>query len=278
MSRRVSWFFLAALILSGCQTPEPAACQCAERELRLATTSSVDNTGLLGKLLPGFSQRTGIQVKVLAVGTGKALELARRGDVDAVLVHDRMAEEEFVASGHGVNRRLLMHNDFVLLGPAADPAGVKGTKDVAAALATIADKGATFVSRGDKSGTHRKEQQLWAAAAKWPAEQAWYLEAGQGMRPTLTVADQKGAYCLSDRGTYLFAADKIALKVLVEGDARLHNPYHFIAVSPAKNPKAHYVEAMALVGYLTSVEGQAIIGGLKIAGQTLFHPDALSGG
>ncbi len=276
MSRVGAVLLVLGVASLGCESPQAEkACPCAQRQLRLATTSSVDNTGLLAELLPAFTARTGIAVKVLAVGTGQALELARRGDVDAVVVHDRQAEEAFMEGRHGVNRRLLMHNDFVLLGPDTDPAGIKGMKDVVAAMAAIADKGATFVSRGDKSGTHRAEQRLWEAAAKWPAGQAWYLEAGQGMRPTLTVADEKKAYCLSDRGTYLFAADKIGLQVLVQGDARLHNPYHFIAVSPAKNPKARYVEAMALGGFLTSAEGQAMIGDFKVGGKTLFFPDAL---
>lgn len=262
-----------------CERDQPVACPCADRVLRLATTTSIDNTGLLAELLPPFAERTGIRVEVLAVGTGQALALARNGDVDAVVVHDPAAERAFVAAGHGVNRRRLMHNDFVLVGPAADPAGVAGGRDAVAALRAIHDGGARFVSRGDRSGTHRAELRLWQQAERDPTGDSppdWYLEVGQGMRPTLNVADQKRAYCLVDRATFLDAEQAVALEVLVEGDPRLHNPYSFIAVNPARHPQAKTVEALAFCGWLTSAAGQRRIGRFRVAGRTLFHPDAIA--
>ncbi len=262
-----------------CEGEQPVACPCAGRVLRLATTTSIDNTGLLAELLPPFRQRSGIRVEVLAVGTGQALALARNGDVDAVAVHDPAAERAFVAAGHGVNRRRLMHNDFVLVGPPADPAGVAGGGDAVAALRAVHAAGARFVSRGDRSGTHRAELRLWQQAERDPAAEPapdWYLEVGQGMRPTLNVADQKRAYCLVDRATFLDAEQAVALEILVEGDARLHNPYSFIAVNPARHPQARTVEALALCGWLTSAAGQRRIGRFRVGGRTLFHPDAIA--
>lgn len=268
----------AGTLVWACEGEQPAACPCAGRVLRLATTTSIDNTGLLAELLPPFRQRSGIRVEVLAVGTGQALALARNGDVDAVVVHDPAAERAFVAAGHGVNRRRLMHNDFVLVGPPADPAGVAGGRDAVAALRAVHDAGARFVSRGDRSGTHRAELRLWQQAERDPAAAPpdWYLEVGQGMRPTLNVADQKRAYCLVDRATFLDAEQDVALEILVAGDPRLHNPYSFIAVNPARHPQAKTVEALAFCGWLTSAEGQQRIGRFRVGGRTLFHPDAIA--
>jgi len=242
--------------------------------LRLATTTSTDNTGLLDVLLPPFEKRFNVKVDVLSVGTGKALRIAENGDADVVLVHARRLEDKFVADGHGVNRRDVMHNDFVLLGPQADPARVKGRKDAVEAMKLIAGAKATFVSRGDMSGTHYKELSLWKAANVKP-EGRWYVEVGQGMGATLTIADEKQAYVLCDRATYLAFRDKIDLGIVCEGDPRLYNPYGVIAVNPATHPSAKYVEAMAFIGWITSREGQAIIGNFRKHGCVLFHPDAI---
>lgn len=239
----------------------------------MSSTTSVDNTGLLKAILPHFEKRTGIQVQVLAVGTGQALKLAEMGDVDVVFVHDRIAEDAFIAAGFGINRLAVMHNDFVIVGPADDPAGARGG-DVEAALKKIADTQSIFVSRGDESGTHKAELRLWKAAGIQPQGE-WYLESGQGQRLNLNMADEKKAYCLIDRATFLTAEAQVDLKILVEGDRRLHNPYSVIPVNPARHPEAGFTEAMALAGWLTSAEGQKLIGDFKVQGKVLFHPDAL---
>jgi tungstate transport system substrate-binding protein len=263
---------LVLVFPGGCQKPA-GNCPCMGRILKVSSTTSVDNTGLLGTILPPFEERTGIKVQVLAVGTGQALKLAEMGDVDAVFVHDPIAEEAFVAAGHGVHRMAVMHNDFVVVGPAEDPAGVKGSQ-VAEALKKIADTKSAFVSRGDESGTHKAELRLWKAAGIEPAGE-WYLESGQGQRLNLNMADEKKAYCLIDRATFLTAEEQVDLKILVEGDQRLQNPYSFIPVNPARHPEASFTEAMALAGWLTSAEGQKRIGDFKMNGKALFHPDAL---
>jgi len=242
--------------------------------IRLATTTSTENSGLLDKLLPPFEARFGAEVHVISVGTGRALALARNGDADVVLVHAPAAETAFVEAGHGAGRRAVMVNDFVLLGPAEDPAGAAKAESAADALAAVAKAGATFASRGDDSGTHKKERALWAEAGIQPAG-AWYLEVGQGMGATLLLADEKRAYCLSDRGTYLAMRDKIHLAVRFEGTPVLRNPYSIIAVNPARHPDVNYAGAMALIGWVTSPEGQAIIGGFRVGGQVLFHPTAV---
>ena len=248
----------------------------AEGRLKLATTTSTDNSGLLKALLPPFEEMFGVRVDVIAVGTGKALALGRNGDVDVVLVHARSAEDQFVKDGFGVNRRDVMYNDFVVLGPADDPAGVKGMKDAVAALKTISAEKAPFASRGDDSGTHKREKSLWKTAEIEPAGD-WYMETGQGMGSTLQIADEKQAYTITDRGTYLAYKDKIDLSILVEGDTeRLANPYGIIAVNPAKHVHVNYVYAMSLIGWVTSVEGQEIIGQYKRFGELLFHPMAIS--
>lgn len=241
--------------------------------LRMSTTTSLENTGLLGVLLPPFEERHGIKVHVVAVGTGKALKLGENGDVDVVFVHDRESEERFVAGGYGVNRREVMVNDFILAGPVADPARVKGLKDAAGAMRKIAEARATFISRGDGSGTHKKEKVLWEAAGIVPRGH-WYLEVGQGMGATLVMANEKEGYCLADRGTFHAMRGRISLTVLCEGDPRLLNPYSVIPVHPARHPSARYVEAMMLVGWLTSPEGQKIIGEYRKDGWPLFLPSA----
>lgn len=246
----------------------------AGERLRLATTTSTDNSGLLGRLNPPFEEKYGITVDVIAVGTGKALALGRNGDADVVLVHARSDEDTFIDEGHGVNRRDVMFNDFVILGPPADPAGVRGGHDAGDALRRIADSGALFISRGDDSGTHKKERKLWRAAGAEPAGE-WYMEIGQGMGAALTMADEKGAYVLADRGTYLAFREKTDLQVLVEGDERLFNPYGVMAVNPARWSEANYVGAMTYIGWLTSPEGQKIIGDFSIGGEALFKAVAV---
>jgi tungstate transport system substrate-binding protein len=245
-----------------------------QEHIKMATTTSTENTGLLNVLLPPFEQKFNVKVDVIAVGTGKALTLGENGDVDIVFVHAREAEDKFVNDGYGINRRDVMYNDFIIIGPKEDPAGIKGMKDAAMALKQIAAKEASFASRGDNSGTHQKEKFLWKAAGIAP-KGSWYMETGQGMEQTLQIADEKRGYTLTDRGTYLAYKEKIALPILVEGDERLFNPYGVIAVNPAKHPHVNYVYAMALIGWVTSVEGQKIIANYKKFGEPLFYPTAL---
>ncbi len=249
--------------------------------MKLATTTSTVDTGLLDSILPPFEKRFNLKVDVISVGSGKAIALARNGDVDAILVHDPRAEEEFVRDGHGVNRRGVMYNDFVIIGPEKDPARIAGTHDAVAALKAIAEAKAPFVSRGDDSGTHQKEKALWKEAGLAPEGKttnppsgAWYMETGQGMGATLTIADEKKAYCLADRATYTAFSGKVNLLILCEGDRRLLNQYSVIAVSPARHPHVDYLHAMCLIGWLTSSEGQKMIGEFTKKGAALFHPNA----
>jgi len=250
------------------------AAQAAPDTIKMATTTSTENSGLLGAILPPFEEATGIEVKVIAVGTGKALRMGRDGDVDGVLVHAPPAEKEFVADGYGVNRRRVMHNDFVIIGPGGDPAGIAGMEDGPKALAKIAASGSRFVSRGDDSGTHKKERSLWDEAGVEP-EGKWYLEAGQGMGKVLQMAGEMGAYTLTDRGTWLAYRSDLPLEIHAQGDPLLYNPYGVIAVNPAKYPGSHYREFMRLVAWLTSVPGQEAIGDYRVKGNQLFTPDAV---
>lgn len=241
----------------------------AEERLRMSTTTSTENSGLLSVLLPLFEKECGCKVDVIAVGTGKALKLGEAGDVDVVFVHARKLEDKFVANGFGVNRRDVMYNDFVLVGPPGDPAGVGKTQSATEAFRAISAKGSPFISRGDESGTHRKEKEIWASAGIAP-KGAWYVEAGQGMGEVLTMATQKRGYALSDRGTYIAFRKKTDLVVLRQGDANLWNPYGIIAVNPAKFPHAKYGLAMKLIAFVTGPEGQALISGYKVGGEQLF--------
>jgi tungstate transport system substrate-binding protein len=242
--------------------------------LRLATTTSTVDSGLLDVLNPPFEKLTGIKVDVISVGSGKAITLGENGDVDVLLVHDRKAEDKFIAQGFGVNRRDVMHNDFIVVGPADDPAGVAGAKTAVLAFTKISSAGATFLSRADKSGTNVKELDLWAKAGVKP-QGKWYKEVGQGMGAVLTMSSDLKAYTLADRATYIAMKDKIALRILFEGDADLFNPYGVIAVNPQKRPSANYMAAMQYVAWVTSVEGQKIIREYVLAGQVLFTPDAV---
>ncbi len=267
-----AWIVCAAACLAGAGCRRTPADKPPAR-LKMATTTSTENSGLLDVLLPPFEKANRCKVDVIAVGTGKALKLGRNGDVDLVFVHAREAEDRFVAEGWGVNRRDVMYNDFVILGPAADPARVRGSKDAVAAFRAIAARRALFCSRGDDSGTHKKEKALWALAGVSPRG-AWYIQTGQGMGPTLIVADEKKAYVLTDRGTYLAFRDRLDLGVVYEGDPRLRNPYGVIAVNPKRWPHAKYDLAMKFIEFLTGPEGQRLIAGYRKRGEALFHPNA----
>jgi len=247
-----------------------------EERLIVSSTTSTDNTGLFQALNPPFEKRLGCRVDVVAVGTGKALKIGEMGDSDVVFVHSRPAEDAFVAAGHGVNRRDVMYNDFIIVGPTSDPAGIRGTKDAKRTLAAIANAGAPFISRGDDSGTHKKEKSLWRKAGIVPNGR-WYSEAGQGMGAVIQIANEKLAYTLADRGTYLAYKNKVSLEILCEGDPDLFNPYGIIAVNPAKHPGVNYVLAMAYIGWVTSPDGQRIIRefGKEKFGQPLFIPVAI---
>jgi tungstate transport system substrate-binding protein len=246
-----------------------------DQTIVVASTTSTQDSGLFGYLLPIVKQTTGVEVKVLAQGTGQALDTARRGDADVVFVHARSAEEKFLSEGFGVKRYPVMYNDFVIIGPKDDPAGIKG-KDVAAALQAIKMKGAPFVSRGDRSGTHIAELKLWKGAGIDIAKDhgPWYKEIGQGMGAALNMASASNSYVLSDRGTWLAFKNRGDLAVLVEGDKRLFNQYGVMLVNPAKHPAVKKEAGQRFIDWLISPEGQGAIAGFKINGQQLFYPNA----
>ena len=251
----------------------PAGAQ--ERFIVMASTTSTEQSGLFPHLLPAFKAATGIDVRVVAVGTGQALDMGRRGDADLLFVHDKTAEDKFVADGFGLKRADVMVNDFVLIGPASDPAGVKG-KDIVAALAKLGATSAGFISRGDKSGTHAAELRDWkAAGVETPVGKvAGYKECGCGMGPALNIASSSDAYVLADRGTWLSFKNRAKLVVLVEGDTRLHNQYGVIVVNPAKHPHTKTALAQAFADWVVSAPGQATIASYKIAGEQLFFANA----
>ncbi len=246
--------------------------------ITVASTTSTQNSGLFDYLLPKFTAETGIEVRVVAVGTGQAIRLATNGDADVLLVHHPASERKFVADGLGLARHPVMHNDFVLVGPGDDPAGIRGMTEVATALRRIGDGEHVFVSRGDDSGTHKKELELWQTAAfdPRPASGDWYRESGSGMGTTLNTASAMGGYTLTDRASWVSFGNKGDLGILVEGDARLHNPYAAIVVNPERHPHVHANEAQAFVGWLTSRGGQEAIAAYRVQGQQLFFPDAVS--
>ncbi|NLJ59470.1 MAG: solute-binding protein [Firmicutes bacterium] len=248
----------------------------APMELILATTTSTRDTGLLDVLLPMFQEKTGYNVKTIAVGTGAALALGEKGEADVLLCHAPASEMKLVESGDVINRQLVMHNDFVIVGSPEDPAGVKGFKSATDALKKIADSEAVFVSRADDSGTHKKEKEVWNKLQFQPSGNAWYLEAGTGMANTLNIANEKLAYCLTDRGTYLSMKDRLDLVVLVEGDAILLNIYHVMQVNPEKHKVVEGPGGEAFVEFMVSEEVQAIISefGIDKYGSPLFFPDA----
>jgi len=245
----------------------------AAEDIRLATTTSTENSGLLKVILPVFEAKYGGKVRVVSVGTGAALKLGENGDADVVLVHARSLEDKFMAAGFGSVRKDVMYNDFIIVGPKRDPAGVRGSKDVAAAMKKISTSSAKFVSRGDESGTHQMEKDYWKSAAV-AAQGTWYVSAGQGMGQVLTMAGQFDGYTLTDRATYAAYKDKTGLETLVEGDPKMFNPYGIIAVNPQKHPSVNNQGAMALVNWMTSPEGLKAIADFKINGVQMFFPSA----
>jgi tungstate transport system substrate-binding protein len=268
-------FSLLFFVLLG--RPTLAAEQPPQQSIILASTTSVENSGLLAHILPAFTKQTGITVHVLAQGTGQALQTAARDDADLVLVHDPEAEQKFIEAGDGIDRRQIAWNDFIVVGPRSDPAHVAGTRDAVAALKAIASAKALFVSRGDKSGTDALEHRLWRVAGIEPAKAgggSWYRDIGGGMGAALNVAQGTDAYTISDRGTWLNFANKGDLTVLVEGDPRLLNRYDVILLNPAKHPVPKQALARRFAQWLASPEGQAAIGAYEVDGEQLFHPSA----
>lgn len=255
-------------------TPTPS--KPANPELILSTTTSTADSGLLDALLPVFEKKTGYKVKPIAVGSGQAMTMGERGEADVLLVHAPESEVKFVQAGHGTNRKIVMHNDFIIIGPAADPAGLKTTKSAVDALKKIADKKAVFVSRGDNSGTHQLELKVWKVTGITPKGQTWYQESGQGMGATLNITAEKGAYTITDRATYLANKAKLGLNILVEGDPILLNIYHVIQVNPQKSTKINAEGAKAFCDFIVSAETQLIISkfGVDKYGAPLFFPDA----
>jgi tungstate transport system substrate-binding protein len=239
----------------------------------MSSTTSTEQSGLFGHLLPEFKKATGIDIKVVALGTGQALDMARRGDADVVFVHDLPAEEKFIAEGFGIKRFPVMYNDFVVVGPQADPVNVKGN-DIVAALKKISSSNAAFISRGDKSGTHAAELRFWGQASMADKKGGGYKECGCGMGPALNMGASTGAYVLTDRGTWLNFKNRADLKILVEGDAKLFNQYGVMVVNPAKHPHVKQADAQKFVDWVISSNGQAAIAAYKIGGESVFFPNA----
>ena len=269
-SRLLTGALIAVFLFAG--TPARAE----ERSIVVASTTSTQDSGLFGYILPQFEKATGIKVRVIAQGTGQALDTGKRCDADVVFVHAKSDEEKFVADGFGAKRFQVMYNDFVLVGPKSDPAGIKDKKDILAAFGSIYKKGIPFVSRGDKSGTHTAELALWKAANLNPAaaKASWYREIGQGMGAALNIANAMNAYTLSDRGTWISFKNKGDLDIVVEGDNRLANQYGIILVSPERCPSVKKDLGQALIDWLISSDGQNAIRSYKIEGQQLFFPNA----
>ena len=266
---------LSKLLLAGLFSVALIGQASAQKSIVLSSTTSTEQSGLFGHILPPFEKKTGIQVKVVAVGTGQALDIGRRGDADVVFVHDKVAEEKFVADGFADKRTEVMFNDFVLLGPKSDPAKVAGGKDIQAAFKKIADSKATFVSRGDKSGTHAAELRYWkGAGVDVSPTMPWYKETGSGMGPALNTASGMNAYILSDRATWLTFKNRGDLTILVQGDPKLFNQYGVMLVSSAKHPQVKKAEGQAFIDWLISKEGQDTIASYKVAGEQSFFPNA----
>jgi tungstate transport system substrate-binding protein len=265
---------IAALGTALAMGPVVARAAVAADTITVVSTTSTENSGLLDVLLPAFTAATGIRVRLISVGTGQALRIGRNGDADALVVHDPASEQAFVAAGHGLERQPVMRNDFILVGPAADPANVRGLVDMVDALARIAAAAAPFVSRGDESGTHAKEQELWEVAAVAPAtgRRSWYRETGAGQGASLNIASAMAAYALTDRATWLRFGNKGPLELLVAGDPRLDNPYSAILVNPARHPHVHAAAARRFVDWLTGEPGQTLIAQYRIDGETGFFP------
>lgn len=272
-SRRILFAVLAALPLAA-----PVTAQ--DKSIIVASTTSTQDSGLFGHILPIFKAKTGIDVRVVALGTGQALDTGRRGDADVVFVHAKAEEETFVAEGFSAKRQAVMYNDFVLIGPKSDPAGIKGTKDIAAALKSVGEKMASFISRGDRSGTHVAELNLWKAAGIDIAASKgrWYREIGQGMGAALNMASASSAYVLSDRATWISFKNKGDIDIVVEGDRRLFNQYGVMLVNPAQHPTVKAELGQQFVDWLISQEGQRAIAGYRVGGEQLFYPNAAEPG
>jgi tungstate transport system substrate-binding protein len=270
------WTLLGVIFAACLFAATPLALHAEDKFIIVQSTTSTQNSGLFEHILPKFTKTTGIEVRVVAVGTGQALKNAENGDGDVVLVHSKPDEEKFVADGFGLKRHDVMYNDFIIVGPAADPAKITGIKDAPEALKKIAEAEAPFASRGDESGTHKAELKLWhdAGIDPKPSSGTWYLETGSGMGATLNTAVGKDAYTLTDRGTWLSFANKSDFKVMVEGEPKLFNQYGVILVNPAKHKNVKAKEGQAFIGWLTGPEGQAAIASYKIDGQQLFFPNA----
>lgn len=271
MNRRVRFcvatFLLACIATLTCGSV-------AARDLMLATTTSTDNSGLLRFLLPRFEAEHGTNVRVISVGTGKALRLGENGDVDVIFVHSRPDEDRFVAERHGVNRRNVMYNDFVIVGAANDPAGIRGKRDAIRAFGAIHGTQSVFISRGDDSGTHKMEMRYWTQLGKSPLDNPGYRAAGRGMGEVLLMASELQGYALTDRATYYAMKNKIDLELLVEGDKRMFNPYGVIAVNPARYPDINFEGASRFTEWITSHAGQKLIGEFRIDGSQVFFPNA----
>ena len=267
------FFFLGLCFLAFPATAE-------DRFITLASTTSTENSGLFVHILPRFTEQSGVSVRVIAVGTGAALRLGARGDVDAVLVHARPAELAFVAAGHGVARREVMHNDFIVIGPISDPAGLRGGRDIAIALRKIEAARLGFISRGDDSGTHKAERRYWKSADIDPGQGSgkWYLETGAGMGAMLNVAAAKSAYALTDRATWFKFKNRGTLEILAEDDERMFNQYGVILVNPARHPHVKHDLGQAFIDWLLSKDGQSAIGAYRLEGQQAFFPNAAAGG
>jgi tungstate transport system substrate-binding protein len=264
--------FLLASLAAMALYISPTAAR-AQTSIVMASTTSTEQSGLFGHLLPAFNKATGLEVKVVALGTGQAIDMGRRGDADVLFVHDQAAEEKFVADGFALKRFAVMYNDFVLVGPATDPAQTKGA-DIVQALSKIAASNRAFVSRGDKSGTHAAELRFWKMTAAEQAKGSGYRECGCGMGQALNMAAATGAYVLTDRGTWLSFKNRADLKVLVQGDQRLFNQYGLLAVNPAKHPHVKAQDAQKFVDWVLSPAGQSVIASYRIDGQQLFFPNA----
>lgn len=271
MKRSFVYLFVLSLFLLSCTSAAST-----KTDLLLVSTTSTQDSGLLDVLLPAFTAKTGYQVQLIATGSGQALKIAEQGNADVILLHSPAAEKEFMSKGLGIDRRLVMHNDFVIVGPPSDPASLHSQPTLDSVFKVIGSAGATFVSRGDDSGTHVKELALWKNAGLDPHGQSWYLETGQGQGATLSIASEKGGYALTDRATFLAYQKNIDLKILVEDDPALLNVYHVITVNPERYPNMNLEGAKAFADFLTSQEGQAIIAGygLDQYGQPLFFADA----
>ena len=267
---------VAIFICAALNTASVSPASAADQSIIVASTTSTQDSGLFGHILPLFKAKTGIDVKVIAQGTGQALDTARRGDADVVFVHAKAQEEQFVAEGFGLVRADVMYNDFVLIGPKSDPARIRGGKDILAAFTAIQNSGAPFVSRGDNSGTHAAELALWQAAGLDPARgrPAWYRQIGQGMGAALNTAGAMGAYVLADRATWIAHRNKGDLEIAIEGDRRLFNQYGIMLVSPARHPRVRRELGQAFIDWVLSPEGQNAIGSYAIEGQQLFFPNA----